>query len=135
MDNITVSKSPRTAIAKAKRLMELQALYKQIKPEIDQLKAELLEITKKLGVVTLKTEDYTISRVKKVTPEVTDFETLKAELEKNNIPYGTKEVFADYMSLTFKKLIEDGRKLEGLEAKESEYVAVRLAKGKEVKEK
>ena len=113
-------------MVKAKRLMELLALVKSVKPEIDELKADLLKVTQDLGVLTLKTEGYTISRAKRVTPEVTSFKLLKASLVENNIPFETEETFTKQMDVLFKKLIEDKRELDGLEGKETEYISVRV---------
>lgn len=124
---VTKKNSP---MEKAKRLMELQTIMKEIKPEIEQLKADLLEITQKLGVLTLKTDKYTISRAHRITPEVVDYEALKKSLKKNKIPFTTKEVFADYMKETFKHLIAEDRVLDGLEAKETEYISVRIKETK-----
>ena len=131
MNKNILSATPKSPMAKAKRLMELQALVKSVKPEIDELKADLLKVTQDLGVLTLKTELYTISRAKRITPEVVDFKTVEQELKDKNIPYGTKVVFADYMTATFKKLIEDGKEIDGLEAKETEYISVRIREKKE----
>ena len=131
MNKNILSATPKSPMMKAKRLMELQALVKSVKPEIDELKADLLKVTQDLGVLTLKTEEYTISRAKRITPEVTDFKTLVEELKENKIPYGLQTVFADYMTVTFKKLIEDGRELDGLEAKITEYIAVRIREKKD----
>lgn len=120
---VTKKNSP---MEKAKRLIELQNIMKEIKPEIDALKADLLDVTQKLGVLTLKTDKYTISRAKRVTPQIVNFEELKKSLEAANIPYDTKEVFADHMATTFKKMIEDGNLVAGLEGKETEYISVRI---------
>lgn len=119
-----------TPMKKAERLIYLQSIQKQIKPEIEALKADLLDATQKLGVLTLKTDKYTISRAKKITPEVVDFQALKKALKKNKIPFGTQEVFADYMKETFKKLIAEEREMDGLEGKETEYIIVRVKETK-----
>ena len=113
---------------KAAKLVELEAIAKQVKAQIDQYRAELLEETKRLDVLQIKTGTYTISRVKKLLPKVTDFTALKNALEQANIPYDTVETFADHMKQTFKQIAEDGRKLDGLEVAESEYVMIRINK-------
>lgn len=127
-----LASSPKSPMGKARKLIELQAIVTELKPQIAELKADLLQTLLSLGVLTLKTEEYTISRAKRITPEVTNFKALVEELKKNKIPYGTQVVFADYMNVTFKKLIEDKRELDGLEAKETEYVSVRIKEKKEV---
>ena len=123
-----LSTIPKNAMEKAQHLVELEGVVKRAKAIIDQYREELLEETKRLDVLSLKTGTYTISRVKKLLPKVTDFQTLKKALEKENIPYSTVEVFADHMKLTFKQLAEEGRAIEGLEIAESEYIMVRINK-------
>lgn len=116
-------------VDKARRLMEVQAILKELKVEADELKADLLRTTQELDVFTLKTGDYTISRVRKVTPQVTDFEVLKEQLERNNIEVYTQETFAPQMDLVFKQIIENGNlDLDGLEGKITEYISIRLAR-------
>jgi len=128
-DNILTileKKTPDSPIAKANRLLELQTIYKKIKPEIDELKADLLRTTQELDVYTLKTGDYTISRAKRVTPRVTNFEALKEDLESREIEVYTEEVFAPQMDVVFKQAINQGTKLNGLDALETEYISIRL---------
>ena len=112
---------------KAARLVELEATYRQIKERIIEYKEDLLKTTQEMDVLSLKTGKYTITRVKKVTPRVVDFTALKAALKKAKIPFGTKEVFDDYMSVVFKRAIEEKRELDGLEVLETEYIMVRIA--------
>lgn len=132
MNDILVSpKGKLSPMQKAERLVKLAELKKQVTEAYNALRDDLLTITQELDVYTLKTGSYTISRAKRVTPSVEDFETLKAALEKAKIPYTTKTVFGDQMEVVFKELIKDGRKLAGLEARESEYVTVRVNKPKE----
>lgn len=120
--------TPANSMEKAAKLVELEAVAKQVKAQIDQYSAELLEETKRLDVLQIKTGTYTISRVKKLLPKVTDFASLKNELDKAGIPYDTVETFADHMKQTFKQIAEEGRKLNGLEVAESEYVMIRINK-------
>lgn len=119
---------PKNAMEKAQHLVELENMAKQIKMKIDEYRAGLLEETKRLDVLSLKTGTYTISRVKKLLPKVVDFIALRNALEKANIPYDTTEVFADHMKLTFKQLAEEGRGMPGLDVAESEYIMVRVNK-------
>lgn len=122
-----------TPMEKAEQLIHLEAIERGIREKITRYKADLLKVTQDLDVLQLKTGKYTISRCKRITPRVADFEALKASLDKAQIPYGTKEVFADYMGPVFKQAIETGRELDGLEGTETEYVMVRLPKKKEEK--
>lgn len=124
------TKGAKSPMQKAQRLMELLSIQKEIKPEIDKLKGELLVVTQELGVLTLKTDKYTISRAKRITPDVTDFDALKKALKKAKVPFGTKEVFSEYMGPVFKTFIEEGRKFPGLDGKETEYISVRVKEEK-----
>lgn len=122
--------SEKSPSLKAEKLVELQAVYKQIKPEIDRLKEDLLVTMQESKTLSLKTEDYTISRAKKVTPRVVDFDALKKYLKKNKIPFETKEVFHERMGLVFKALIDEGREAEGLEGLLTEYISIRVREEK-----
>lgn len=115
-------------VDKAKRLMEVQALLKDLKAEADELKADLLRTTQALDVYTLKTGEYTISRVKKITPHVDDFKTLKKALEEAEIEVLTELTFAPQMDLVFKQAVEEGREFDGLSGKVTEYISIRLAR-------
>lgn len=115
-----------TTIEKAKNLIQLEKIYKDVKERIDAYRAELLEETKKMDVLSLKTGSYTISRVKKLYPKVTDVQALKKALDKEKIPYEMQEVFADYMKNTFKQLAEEQKQLDGLNIDEIEYIMVRI---------
>jgi hypothetical protein len=126
----TLLKRVESPIEQAAALIELEAIAKGIKERISQYKAELLKVTQDLDVYSLKTGKYTITRAHRVTPRVTNFKDLKAALDEAKIPYGTKEVFDDYMSVVFKRAIEEKRELNGLEALETEYIMIRLPKEK-----
>ena len=112
--------------AKIARLMQLEVFQKQTKREIEELRADLLKVTQDLDVLTLKTGKYTISRAKRVTPTVSDFKTLCKSLDKQNIPYETMETFTPQMSVVFKEAVKQGRELDGLEVKETEYISIRV---------
>jgi hypothetical protein len=133
MNKNLLSQTPKSPMVKMARLMELQAIVKKLKPEIDELKADLLKVTQDLDVYTLKTGNYTLSRAKRITPQVVDFKLLKETLDKEDIPYETEEVFTAQTNVMFKQAIADKRELAGLEALETEYISIRLSdKVKEV---
>lgn len=115
-------------IEKAGQIVQLELISRGINEKIKQYKADLLKITQEQDVYMLKTGKYTISRAKRVTPRVLDFETLKSSLEKAKVPYETQEVFADQMSVVFREAVKQGRKFDGLEAQETEYVSIRITK-------
>lgn len=114
-----------TQSQKAERLLKLTDLKKQVETAYNALRDELLKSTQELDVYTLKTGSYTLSRATRITPQVTDYKKLKETLEKENIPYTTKEVFGDEMTEVFKLAIKEGRVLEGLESKVTEYITIR----------
>ena len=119
---------------KAAQLVELMNIQREIKPKIDALKEDLLILMQENGEITgFKTKTYTITLAKRVTPQVIDFKTLKTSLEKAEIEVITEEVFAPQMDIVFKQAIEEGKQFDGLEAKETEYLSVRINKGKEAK--
>ena len=131
MNKNLLSSTPKSPMQKVEKLMEYQAIVKDLKPKIDELKADLLKITQDLDVYTLKTGRYTISRAKKITPKVINFKQLKESLDKAEIPYITEEVFAEQMKLVFKQAIEEKRELEGLEALVTEYISIRIKESEE----
>lgn len=121
-------KPNKNEISKVKRLVEIQAILKELKPELDSLKAELLETMQSNDVEMLRTGQYTLYRSKRITPQVTDYNALKSDLLAKDIEVITEEKFAPQMTEVFKQAIEEGKKLKGLEALETEYVGVRIAK-------
>jgi len=113
---------------KAEQVIQLEAIKRGIDKKLKEYKAELLAATQEMDVLTLKTGKYTISRARRITPKVVDFETLKETLENQNIPYDTKEVFADHMRSVFAEAVKQGRELEGLESQTTEYISIRINK-------
>ena len=114
-----------TQSQKAERLLKLTELKKQVETAYNALRDELLKSTQELDVYTLKTGSYTLTRATRITPQVTDYKKLKETLEKENIPYTTKEVFGDEMTEVFKLAIKEGRVLDGLESKVTEYITIK----------
>lgn len=114
-----------TQSQKAERLLKLADLKKQVETAYNALRDELLKSTQELDVYTLKTGSYTLTRATRVTPQVVDYTKLKETLEKENIPYTTKEVFGDEMTEVFKLAIKEGRVLDGLSALKTEYISIR----------
>lgn len=114
-----------TKSQKAERLLKLTDLKKQVETAYNALRDELLKSMQELDVYTLKTGSYTLTRATRVTPQVTNYTKLKETLEKEKIPYTTKEVFGDEMTEVFKLAIKEGRDLEGLDSKVTEYITIR----------
>ena len=110
---------------KAEKLMELTAIYKEIKPQIDELKEDLLKVMQETDVESLKTGKYVLYRAKRVTPSVTDTKALKNALQERKIPFEMVEAFAPFMSTVFKNLIDQGEELDKKKKKITEYVSIR----------
>lgn len=122
----TLTKSnPELPIKKIQRLAEIETQWQAIKKERDQLREELLVLTQKLDVYTLKTGKYTLFRAKRVTPHVTDFNVLEASLKAQGIPYEVETVFSPRTFLAFQKAIKQKIELDGLEAQETEYIVIK----------
>ena len=123
MTSLTTT-NPTLPIQKIKRLAKIERIYKDIKAERDILKEELLTLTQKLDVYTLKTGVYTLFRAKRITPQVINFNVLEASLKAQNIPYETETVFTPQTYGAFRQAIKENLELDGLEAKETEYISV-----------
>ena len=122
----TLTKSnPELPIKKIQRLAEIETQWQAIKKERDQLREELLVLTQKLDVYTLKTGKYTLFRAKRVTPHVLDFNVLEASLKAQDIPYEVETVFSPRTFLAFQKAIKQKIELDGLEAQETEYIVIK----------
>ncbi len=116
-------------IDKIKQLAVFEAEYKKIKESRDRLREELLQLTQELDVYTLKTGDYTITRGKRVTPQVTNYKLLRRSLDEAKIPYEVHETFTPQMTAVFREVVRMGKELDGLEATETEYVSIRVKNG------
>ncbi|RKY72543.1 MAG: hypothetical protein DRP97_00485 [Candidatus Latescibacterota bacterium] len=113
----------------AEQVVKLQSVKKEVDSRLKEMKASLLETTKSLDVLTLKTGSYTISRATRSTVKVLDKKALSKELESMNVEvvYGMD---MDYMKPVVKKLVDD---LDNAEVNETEYVSIRINKKKEDK--
>jgi hypothetical protein len=138
MNKQMLTMTPKSPMMKAAKLVELgnakKILMTQLEAitmEMQPLKDDLLKITQDLDVLSLKTGSYTISRAIRITPQVEDFKTLKASLEKAGVPILTEEAFSPQMDVVFKEALKEGREFEGLGKKETQYIAVRVATKKE----
>lgn len=114
----------------ARKYSKLVELKKQVDERYKQYREQLLEATRSLGVLSLKTEEYTITRQTRKTVKVTNDEVAIEELKLRNIPIVTKTVLdQDYMMPAIKQLLESGREMiPGIEEFATEYVTVRQAK-------
>lgn len=112
----------------AEEYLKLISLRNSVEDRYQKLRAGLLEATKKNGVVSLKTEKFTITRQKRVTIKVVDHEQAIEEMKARNIPVVVKTVLDDeVMRPTYKQLCEN-EEVPGFSSISTEFVTVRLAK-------
>lgn len=138
MNKQLLTMTPKSPMQKAARLVELRTEEKKLRDklallveEMQPYKDDLLKVTQDLDVLTLKTGSYTISRAIRISPQVEDYETLKASLEKAGVPVLVHETFMPQMDEVFKEALKEGREFEGLGKKETQYIAVRVTSKKE----
>lgn len=121
-----LQKIAQSPAVKANELMQWEILKKELSLKIADRKAELLGIMQDQDILSLKTGKYTLTRAHKITPQVIDFDALKNALDREEIPYETKEVFDERMNPVFKTIIEEGKVLMGLQGLETEYISIRI---------
>jgi hypothetical protein len=122
---------PMTSDQMTERYLKIKAVRDRIEEEYQFLREKLLEETKKLGVISLKTEKYTITRQKRNHYKIYNHDVATDELEKFGVPVKTKVVLdEDYMKPAINELISRGEMINGIESGVSEFVTVRVAKSK-----
>lgn len=113
---------------KAKEIIKLTQLQKEVKSRLDSLKAELLAYTQENDVLTLKTGAYTISRAKRDTITVMDHESAYKFLQDKNIPADMVRVLSDATENVVKTLVKSGTNVAGVAHQQTEYISIRVAK-------
>lgn len=113
---------------KAEQVLRLERAQKAIEERLTSLRTELLEETKKHGVLTLKTEGYTITRQTRETLRIEDHRKVAQELDAQNIPVATETVLSDSTKKVLKELLKQGTEVDGASLTSTEYVSIRLAK-------
>lgn len=111
---------------KAQQIIKLEAAKDKIDSALSELRADLLTATKEQGVLTLKTEDYTITRATRETLKVTDHKTAAIELDKMNIPVLTETVLSDSTKKVLKELIKQGKEFDSASVQSTEYVSIKI---------
>lgn len=126
---------------KTEYLAKLTELRKRINAEYKILTDELLQATKDLGIRSLKTDNYTLSRAKKVNIKVADLNQAKADLEARAMPVKT-EMIETFDELTLNMLkeyykakeknkelcLDDDSDIKGIEKSFTEYITVKINK-------
>ena len=114
----------------AEEYQKIISLKDAVEERYKFIREKLLEVTKQNGVVSLKTEKFTITRQSRTTVKVTDQKQAIAELEARNIEVVTKVVLDDdVMKPVYKELCKT-EEIPGITAFTTEFVSVRLAKVK-----
>jgi len=116
---------------KAKQIIKLEAAKDKIDQALSELRADLLTVTKEQGVLTLKTEDYTITRATRDTLKVSDHKAAAMELDSMNIPVATEIVLSDSTKKVLKELIKQGKEFDNATVQSTEYVSIRINPSKE----
>lgn len=114
----------------AVRMLDLIETKRQVDAELLQIRESLLETTRSLGVLTLKTDTYTICRSKRLTTDVVDVDELAEWFTKEGMTLTTKRVPDEYSQGTIKESIKCGKIPDGIEVRETEYVSIRTNKEK-----
>lgn len=117
-----------TSYEKAQQIIKLESAKDKIDERLSELRADLLAATKEQGVLTLKTEDYTITRATRETLKVTDHKEAAAELDKMNVPVMTETVLSDSTKKVLKELIKQGKVFDSASVSSTEYISIRVNK-------
>lgn len=108
----------------SEQLMKLETLHKTTEKRIKELRAHLMQVMKDTKVLTLKTEDYTITRATRQNVRVINDKLAEEELKKLGHEVITKTVIdMDYMRPLLKEL-----EVPGVDKSETEYISIRRAK-------
>ena len=112
----------------AVKIIKLEQLKKNIEDQLDDLKAQLLEFTQANDVYTLKTGTYTISRCKRQTVAIYDASSVKEWGLMNGYDLHTTFALTPESKKVVEGLVKKGQEVPNTSMKETEYIAVRVAK-------
>jgi hypothetical protein len=126
--NEIITTQAKTPAEMALKLMKLKELKAEIDSQLKEINAKLLEEMSALGVLTLKTDQMTISRASRTTTKVVNLEEAQMYFKINGLQFATVQTPDDVTMNTIKLMVKDGKTPTGVETKETEYVSVRLAK-------
>jgi DNA-directed RNA polymerase subunit L len=129
MTELTIKVGSLSPIECAEQVIKLETASKKIDEKLKELKEKLLQVTKDQGVLTLKTEGYTITRATRDTLKISDHVHAAFELDQMNVPVLTEIVLSDSTKKVLKELIKQGKKFESAEITSTEYIAIRVARG------
>lgn len=116
-----------TFVKLKEKRQQLADAKKQLDEQYNQIRDELREVMKDKKVLTLKTEDYTLTRSNRQTMTIVDHQKLIKAYKKWGIPAPLK---VDYWvaQTQLRDRLKANRRVPGVEMREQEYVSVRLNK-------
>lgn len=126
--NEIITTQAKTPAQMAQKLLKLKDLKTTVETQLKEINAKLLEEMSALGVLTLKTEEMTISRAKRVTSKVENLADAQGFFKDKGLPFGVKMVANDVTMNMIKEMVKNGVMPDGVESSETEYVTVRVAK-------
>jgi hypothetical protein len=118
------------AFAKLKdKRQKLQALQKELDEHYNALREDLRQVMAEKKVLTLKTEEYTITRSSRRVIKIVDHNKLIDWFTKRGI---TPPLKVDYYPAlpVLNEAFKQGKKIKGAEESSAEYVSVRINKPK-----
>lgn len=128
MSTDIIQAQAKTPAEMALKLLKLKEIKAEVEKQLDDINARLLTEMSQLGVLTLKTEQMTITRAKRITPKVANMADAKAYFRTLGLEFATKTIPDDVTMHTIRQMVKDGQQPDGVEAQETEYVTVRVAK-------
>ena len=126
--NEIITTQAKTPAEMALKLVKLKELKAEIDGQLKEINIKLLEEMSALGVLTLKTDQMTISRASRTTSKVTNLADAQHYFKEKGLPFGVKMVADDVTMNVVKEMVKSGITPDGIEANNTEYVTVRLAK-------
>jgi len=130
--NDLINLNAKTPAEMAKKIVKLKDLKSQIICHLDdkikEISNSLLESMKEFDVLTLKTEDLTITRQTRITVKVDDVEDVEDFFKNNNYPFSTTLVPDEPTMKSIKDLAKKNIEGDGIEMNKTEFVANRATK-------
>lgn len=126
-----------TIVEKAQKLLELRSqinemteAMKPLKAQREELQQNIIAHLNKVGMLSVKTPDATISKAVKKYFDITDEKLVISQLkEKGLTDYVEERINKDLWIGFEREAIKQGMKLEGTELIETEYISIRKTKG------
>jgi hypothetical protein len=124
---------PQDNLTLATKYVEIANNLKKLKAIEAELKARLLEQMTNAGLVSFKTNDFTITKANRVSITITDHAKVGKALDEMGVPVAYETVLTKPTQEAVKTLAKQQVAIEGVEASESTYITIRTAKKEETK--